>query len=200
MIVVGLLLCSLILAYFTVLAPPVEMPDLTRLKAAPAVPGALSASPGPITPAPATQEPATRPPEPQPAPGSVSAAPPPVEFGTGKADVLGPKTEFGLNPAGIRAVLPSARLAPDMFAYATLPYDAPLAEFPLVLVGQKYLEWYKTTSEPIGVSAGIGSASIYGRPPTPPGTPPTPPGPPPGPPPKPPKPPKPPPEVSTSGI
>lgn len=93
--------------------------------------------------------------------------------------------------------LPPARLAPDMFTFSSLPNNAPVAEFPLVLVGQKNLEWYRTRSGNEGGGAagleGAPQASIYGHPPkTPPSTPPGPPGPP--------GPPEPPPEVSTSGL
>lgn len=34
-------------------------------------------------------------------------------------------------------------LAPPDFVYRPLPYDAPLAEFPIVLVWQKRREWYR---------------------------------------------------------
>lgn len=192
-IIAGIMACSLILAYFTVLAPTTEMPDAMNLKAKPGT------TPGPVL---SALGPAEKSPEPQKAAGTPSAAPPPVEFTAGKADAIGPKADFSIKTDVVLTVLPPARLAPEMFAYSSLPFDAPLAEFPLVLVGQKYLEWYKTPRDPLGASAGgIGSSPIYGRPP-PPGTPPTPPGPPRPPPPQPPPqpPPKPPPEVSTSGI
>jgi len=99
-----------------------------------------------------------------------------------------------------RTVLPPSKLSVDMFAFSSLPFDAPVAEFPLVLVWQKNLEWAKTmTGDRVGAwKVGPGSltpGSIYGKAPpgTPPSRPPGPPGPP-GPPPRPP------PEVSTSGL
>ncbi len=196
-IVVGVLVCALIMAYFTVFAPKVDMPDLSKLQGTPAPQEDKPTSQEPITPAPADQ-----PTVQQAAQGTPAAAPAPVEFGTGKAADVGPKAEEDTKLDTIKAVSPAARLAPDMFSYSALPFDAPLAEFPLVLVGQKNLEWYKAPREVIGGSpGGIGTAplSIYGRPPSPPPKPTPPPGGggPPGPPEKPPKPP---PEVSTSGL
>lgn len=94
--------------------------------------------------------------------------------------------------------LPPPRLAPDMFVFSSLPFNAPVAEFPLVLVGQKNLEWYRP---PVGMTGGgmdggggDNSPSIYRNPPVKPPKPPPGPRPPPGPPPKPP------PEVSNSGL
>ena len=41
-----------------------------------------------------------------------------------------------------RTVLPPSKLSVDMFAFSSLPFDAPVAEFPLVLVWQKnHGEW-----------------------------------------------------------
>jgi len=99
----------------------------------------------------------------------------------------------------LNTVFPPSKLASYMFAFSSLPFDAPVAEFPLVLVWQKNLDWAKgTTGERGGsVPSSLPSGTIYGKakPGSPPGQPPGPPGPtPPGPTPRPP------PEVSTSGL
>lgn len=128
-----------------------------------------------------------------------SASPAEVEFTSKQAT---PLADLGaeFEKKNDRDVLPPNRIAPDMFSFATLPYDAPVAEFPLVLVGQRNLEWYITPKEPeLGGIGGVydSRSSIAGRPPgPPPGTPPSgggPGGPPGGPS-------KPPPEVSNSGL
>jgi hypothetical protein len=55
-----------------------------------------------------------------------------------------PKAEFVAEFVKDRVELPPAKLAPDMFSFDVLPFDAPLAEFPIVLVWQKHREWYVT--------------------------------------------------------
>lgn len=156
------------------------------------------------------QEPSSPSPEPE-RPGESTALKPDPAAGIPKADMT--KTAFESKLAESTSMdkekedaankrekdyIPPPRLAPDMFAFESVPFDAPIAKFPLVLVGQKDLEWYpsRVRRETGGIEGGGGSPSFYrnspNRPPTP--TPPPGPRPPPG------KPPKPPPEVSNSGL
>jgi len=134
-------------------------------------------------------------------PGKPSTDASKVEFNNKLANPAPTTADTIIQKTANKDFLPPARLAPDMFSFSSLPNNAPMAEFPITLVGQKNLEWYKTRTGPEGgVDAGIQS-SVYGRPPgLPPGPLPGPPGPPEPPiPPVPPGP-KPPPEVSTSGL
>lgn len=97
--------------------------------------------------------------------------------------------ENTLSDDSAKRVLPPARLASDDFPYQNLPFDAPVAEFPLVLVWQKQLE-LDQIREMSGSSADPMldmRNNIYRVPGNPPGPPPGPPPHPPGP--KPPKPP-----------
>ncbi len=128
-----------------------------------------------------------------------------VEFNDKLNGLATTETTTTIKETSDKDVLPPPRLAPNMFIFSTLVNDAPISEFPLVLVGQKSLDWYRTRSGndgggAIGVDGNVPS-SIYSQPPTPTPTPPAPNPPTPEPPPTPPpKPPRPPPEVSPSGL
>ncbi len=190
--------CSLIAGYFYYLSLTPELDNMSRLQAmlkgdksnndsAPSTKAVTTS--GPILPANTTSD---KP--------DIDVAK--VEFESKLAGLAAGTTDADLQKTSEKYALPPPRLAPDMFTFFSLPSDAPFAEFPLVLVGQKNLEWVRTRSGTDGGGAmgvdGSQPSSIYGNPhpkppPTPPG-PPGPPGPPPGPPPNPP------PEVSTSGL
>ena len=155
--------------------------------------------------------PAAKPPLENGPPGNALVPPPPAgttpaaklpmaEFVHEKIKGVDTRAEFTSGMTAFRTVLPPAKLAPDMFVFSTLPFDAPVAEFPIVLVWQKNLEWTRTRTgdRSGGGPSGLAGGTIYGKTPPPPVTPPTPPGPP-GPP-EPPVPPTPPPEVSKSGL
>lgn len=182
LILISLLIFGGMGVYFKYFAHDVTMPNLANLQKRPDM-DALDAAQK------ASSETDLTPP---------STKPKPSELTDGKPKVTElPSTHIGTD--GIHSTYPAARVAPDMFPFQSIPFDAPLAEFPLVLVGQKNLELYKVPRTPGdgGMPEGPGS-SIYGRPsgrPVPP-TPPGPPGPP-GPP-TPPIPPTPP--VSRSGL
>ncbi|MEI6789015.1 MAG: hypothetical protein WCL49_11120, partial [bacterium] len=133
-IIIGIMACASIMAYFSLFTPKVEMPDLSQFQKTSEQPEDKPPAPQPA--------PQGQPPEqsgPKTPPETPSATPLPVQFTSEKADLPPPE-----NPERID-LPPSTRLAPDMFVYSTLPFDAPMAEFPLVLVGQKSLEWYKAT-------------------------------------------------------
>ncbi|MEI6148292.1 MAG: hypothetical protein WCS01_04290 [bacterium] len=82
------------------------------------------------------------------------------------------------------------RLKPEEFAFDAIPYAAPLAEFPLVLVDQRSREWYLTRDMEMDSRLSPAEADILdrmqtdihgggGKPPRgPPKPPPGPPGPP----------------------
>lgn len=186
-VLLGMLICGSILAYFNFITPaPAISPLALTLK--PATPVQVA----PQTPPPQEPKPET--------PRKLETAPPPVppsEFPKTKIKDVAPTADFNSRELAPKNLLANTKLAPEMFAFNTLPYDAPLAQFPLVLVWQKNLEWYKTVGGRIAGSIAPPSGNIYGRPPSSPPTPPEPPEPPPKPPPEPPEPP---PEVSTSGL
>lgn len=208
-VLLGMLICGSILAYFSFITPaPAISPLALTLK--PAAPVQVAPqTPPPQEPQPATPQepPPARPREQQPStpresppatPRKLETAAPPVEFEKTQIKDMAPTADFNSRELAPKNLLSTTKLDPEMFVFNTLPYDAPLAQFPLVLVWQKNLEWYKTVGGRTAGSIAPPSGNIYGRPPS---RPPTPPNPPPNPPPKPPpEPPKPPPEVSTSGL
>lgn len=110
--------CGGIIWYYETQTPSVGA-DLSALASVPAV-----------TPAPASSAllPGTTPAAPGTPPAPATSLP-------GGAQ---PKAEFNasLDAAGTIVALPD-RLVPDMFAFDSLPFDAPVAEFPLVLVDQR---------------------------------------------------------------
>ncbi len=183
------LLCSLIASYFYFSSHPLKRNDLTQL---------LDFKKGDE----ATQTDKTLQPTGQKIFSSAESDLPQGPSDTGASQAgLGDIGSAGLDPdahhdAG-KYALPSPRIAPNMFAFSSLRNNAPVAQFPLELVGQKNLEWYRTRGANEGGTINDGQLSIHRRPP--PGRPP-PPGPPPGPPGPPGPPPGPPPEVSTSGL
>lgn len=105
-----------------------------------------------------------------------------------------PRAEFKALPTTFNVIIPP-KLAPNMFSFSQLPYDAPAAVFPLVLVGQRNLEWVPTI--PGGRIEGA-VTPVYAAPRPTPSTPTPTPSPNPGPTPTPTPPPQP--EVSTSGL
>jgi len=117
------------------------------------------------------------------------------------------KSEFSAGKLSFKTALTSTKLSPDMFTFESLPFDTPSAEFPLVTTDARSPEYVRATGVPLGGNglAGAGGSvslppsSIYGRSPSPP-TPTPPPNPPGKPEPHPPKPPEPPTEVSTSKL
>ncbi|MEI6166305.1 MAG: hypothetical protein WCS52_03850 [bacterium] len=192
------LACSLIASYFFFVSRTPEPDNLAELQAM--LKGNESSQTPASEPAPsgeANTQPGS-PPSDKP-----NAAPPKVEFGNKLATMTAVDAEIAAQKPTDKYELPPPRIARDMFTFSSLPNDAPVAEFPLVLVGQKNLERYKTLSGKEGGGAfggSGGSRTSHGA--TPPPTPKPPPSPPPGPPPGPPPipPPEPPPEVSTSGL
>ena len=193
------LACSLIASYFYYMAHSSTPDNLARLQAM------LNAKTDDLNPAAQNTSPTAE--ETKPQAGNTAGKPDDntakVKFDSKLTGLTAGEAEDATHKADDQYVLPPPRLAPDMFTFSSLPNNAPVAEFPLVLVGQKSLEWYRTRSGNDGGGAigapGAELASIHGRPPGPPPGPPTPPGPPPEPP-EPPKPPPPPPEVSPSGL
>lgn len=77
------------------------------------------------------------PPEPKAETPAPTLAPPTLKAST---QTEGPKQA---QTAPIIAPMPPRRLAPGVFVYEPIPHDAPVAEFPLVLVWQKDREWYR---------------------------------------------------------
>ena len=127
-IVAAVLACCGIIAYFAIAnrnSAPV-IPTFVRPVVQP-VPVAVYTPPAPSAPQPETPTPpvVTPPPAPPPPPAPVV------------------KTEKK-EPDVIAALIPPPRVTPEMFVFTPLPFDAVLAEFPLVLVGQKQREWYVT--------------------------------------------------------
>lgn len=166
-LLMAFLACVGIVVHFTLSAPPV-IPDLASLGTLPTiVPGAPKAT-GPLS-----QIPPSGPPQPQATPSLPPA--PKIESQAELDKQLRESIRF--------------RLKPEEFVFDSLPHDAPLAEFPLVLVDQRLREWYLTHD--VMSPNGVEPSERHGPPPKPPPRPP--PGPPPGPPPEPP-------EESTSGL
>jgi hypothetical protein len=105
------LFCAAIWAYYDIVAPP-SMPDMAALRAIPAVP-----------PSPPAESP-----EALPSVGGIKKAP---STSGGKP---APGAEFNfLLGAGLFEAIPLDVVTPDVFAFQTLPFDSPLAEFPLEL-------------------------------------------------------------------
>jgi hypothetical protein len=163
-----------ILIHFALTEPPV-LPDLTSLQ-----------SLAPVTPAPRKSPPSQPSPARQVAPRQPTTTKAPnAEFPTKEIDKLTAALEF--------------RLRSEEFAFDALPYDAPTAEFPLVLVEQYIREPYRTRDMELDSRLSASEADILSRmnadihgTPRPPPTTPTPPGPS--------GPPEPPPEESKSGL
>ena len=205
LIALSLLICGVIAGYYLFVAPPPEKMDLAAIMKVlnldiytteneADIPASAKLTAENVTPNQPLNIPKTD-------NNTPIAKPPLAEFAHQNIKVIDYRAEFTSSKTSFRTVLPPAKLAPSMFVFSTLPFDAPIAEFPLVLVWQKNLEWTKTRT---GDRGGAGAPSplspgvIYGKTPPPPVTPPpiNPPGPPepPGPPPAPP------PEVSYSGL
>jgi hypothetical protein len=167
--------CGGIILHFT-LAETVPMPDLANLQSLAAVtPSSLR----PVTPAPPAS--AARPsPLGQSTPAQPSTLPAlqPTATKAPNADFSEKMTD-GLN------TVPEMLLRPEEFAFDALPYDAPVAEFPLVLVDQYFRDPYMARDMEMDSRLSPSEADIItrmqadisGTPRPPPVTPPPPPGP-----------------------
>ncbi|MEI6564969.1 MAG: hypothetical protein WCO42_11760 [bacterium] len=199
LMVMGAMMCSVIAGYFYYIAPPTPPPSLPNIYETGNEPVVKTTSdPSPLPAGEARLNPLA---------GLNNNGPSAkTEFVAPRLQAQDEKGEMKAAEEVLHEAPPLPRLAPDMFAFSSLPYDAPMAEFPLVLVGQKNVEWPKIMSVGQGVSGGFGGpagppSTIYSKPTgEPPVVPPVrpPPGPP-GPPEIPPTP-HPPPEVSYSGL
>jgi len=190
LVIAGLLIMGLMAAYIEFAA------NRTAATAA-------AAKLAPTTPAPNQGQPSARVTN-TPAPTTPNATPPEILFPKATTtDKPGPLVQFVAQKTPTTPAISLPKLTPDLFAFDTLPYDAPIVQFPLVLVGQRDLDWTKTVIKPTGGGISPPSTAVYGstppvpRPPTPQPVPPPPPPPTPHPVPTP----GPiPPEVSTSGL
>jgi hypothetical protein len=116
-ILISLVTCGAIITYFQ-FQPPV-VPDLAALASLPVITPSIPAS--------------TTPQAPVATPGDASQLGAPQQPGAPQ-----PTAEFDAQGAGDRftATRPD-QLLPEMFAFDSLPFDAPVAVFPIVLVDQK---------------------------------------------------------------
>jgi hypothetical protein len=123
--------CGAIILHFA-LAETTPIPDLANLRSLAAVtPSSLPVAPS--QPLSADQTSSRR----QPAPAQPSARPAVLPTATKV-----PNADFvGGVPKELISVL-ELRLRPEEFAFDALPYDAPVAEFPLVLVDQNFRDPY----------------------------------------------------------
>lgn len=134
-IVLAVLACVGIVAYFAT-RPPSEDPlaALMRLRSE-----ARSLAPSPVPPAPVVppvaSAPSVNPPTLEAPIGPPPAVPPPPAPKVAEIPKESP-------PLPIRVVLPPRRLQPEEFVFSPIPFDAPLAEFPLLLVWEKTREGY----------------------------------------------------------
>lgn len=118
--------CLAIVLHYAFTEPPV-IPDLTELSHLhPAVPTASGTPP------------------PQPGSGDPSAATRPQTPPTLSPAPKAPSADFSTKVDDSLKMALRFRLKPEEFAFDAIPYDAPLAEFPLVLVDQRSREWYLT--------------------------------------------------------
>lgn len=169
LVVAGVLMMGLVTAYIEFVAPntssstsksglPAGAPGIGVAAITPATPSPTPGPPpaptAPTTPAPVTPTPAPGTPNPTPA-----AEIPKIDF----ADAANQKANL---PAGIEAQKPTAlsvislpKLTPDLFVFTLLPFNAPLAQFPLTVVRQLDIEF--TIIRPEG-----GTLDVYGNPST----------------------------------
>jgi hypothetical protein len=138
----GILACSLIAAYFAYIAPPVVAPDLAQLTAlqdAGAHPTDSSLKPATVPSGP-SQDNVDK------SAGTPDANPAKAEFDSklSAPTDIGKETPAKMVPE--QDFLPPDRLTPDMFAFISLPFDAPIAVFPLAQVGQNNLDWTQPSS------------------------------------------------------
>ncbi len=125
--VLALIACGAIIGHFIARAPTGD--PYRRIADLQSIP---RLAPMPLPVAPDMPSPAVTPtPTPEPAPPVPTVVPPPPP--------PPPKTE----PAPKVIVVPPRRLLQELFVYMPLPFDAPLAEFPLVLVWQKNRDVYR---------------------------------------------------------
>lgn len=138
--VVAAVVAVLAIVWHFATAPEVQDPfrQLAQLNVAPAEPRGTPPPPPPTAPPPGESE---RQPQGEPPAAAPSAVMPPS----------GMQPQPPTQPEGIKQDLARTvvepliprRLEPEYFVFMPLPFDAPLAEFPLVLVWQKNREWYR---------------------------------------------------------
>ena len=136
----SLLIGSSIMAYFNLISPPVEIPDVTKVleksvtpPTPPETPPVNETAPSHNIEAPPSEKHLSA----DSTPNLPTIKPTTPEFADSIQTPIETKTEIDEKFAPLRTVLESSKLSPSMFVFNTLPFDAPFAEFPLVLVGQR---------------------------------------------------------------
>jgi hypothetical protein len=133
-VIVAVVACGGIIAHFMTRPQPADpFAALTQFQEVPSQTSPSAPATEPAVPAQVTVPPA---PEAPPAPkaGVVPPPPPPPA----------PVVESPKRPAPlpVRVVMPPRRLQPEGFVFTPIPHDAPIAEFPLLLVWQRDSDMY----------------------------------------------------------